>query len=50
MHDLIVADKEDARIQALFCDWQRALESKGLKISVHKTETMICGKTNETLM
>ena len=31
--DLIVADKEEARIQTRFTDWQRALESEGFKIN-----------------
>ena len=47
--DLIVADKEDAGIQTRFTDWYRALESKGLKININKTETVVCTKTNKTL-
>ena len=34
---IIVADKEEAGIQARFSDWQWALESKELKINVKKT-------------
>src|SRR6218665_2260301 len=49
-NDLIVADKEEAGIQVRFSDWQWALENKGLKINIKKTETMVCAKTNETLM
>ena len=48
--DLIVADEEEAGIQTRFTDWQEALESKGLKININKTETMVCSKTDETLM
>ena len=47
--DLIAADKEEAEIQTGFTDWQ-ALESKGLKININKTETMVCANSKETLM
>jgi len=30
-------------------EWQKALESKGLKVNVNKTETMICVKIEEPL-
>jgi len=48
--DLIVADKEEAKLQARFFDWPSALESKGFKIDIKKTETMVWVKTNEMLM
>ena len=48
--DLIVADKKEAGLQAHFSDWHWALESKGLKINIKKTEAMVFAKTNETLM
>ena len=48
--DPIVADKGEAEIKTRFTDWQRASESKGYKININYTETMVCVKTNETLM
>ena len=48
--DLIVTVKEDAGIQTCFSYWQGALGSKDTTININKTETMVCDKTNETLM
>lgn len=48
--DLIIADDTAANSQASFSQWQRALESKGLKINTSKTETMVCSRTEEVLV
>src|SRR5688572_6520992 len=48
--NLIVADSEEAGLQTRFTDWQGALESKGLKININKTEAMVCSKTHEKRM
>ena len=48
--DLIVADDSAMNLQARFLGWQKALESKGLKINASKTETMVCAKTDEPLV
>lgn len=48
--DLIVADESAQNSQASFTSWQRALESKGLKINASKTESMVCSRTDEELV
>jgi len=48
--DLIVAEDSAANLQTRFLRWQKALESKGLKINAGKTETMECAKTEESLV
>src|SRR3984885_572296 len=47
---LIVADETKAELQTLFTDWQRELESKELRISIDKTETMVCSRTTEKVV
>ena len=36
-------------MQNRFDDWQKTLESKGLKVNIKKTETMVCFKVAETV-
>jgi len=47
--DLIVAEESSAKFQERFGEWQSTLESKGLKVNVNKTETIICAKIEEPL-
>jgi hypothetical protein len=48
--DLIVAEDSAMNLQTRFLGWQKALESKGLKINAIKTETMVCSKIDEPLV
>jgi len=45
--DLLVAEDSATNLQTRFLGWQKALESKGLKINAGKTETMVCSKIEE---
>jgi len=42
--DLIMSEDSTSNLQTLFSGWQRALESKGLKVNANITETMVCSK------
>jgi len=46
--DLIVVEDSVSNFQTRFSGWQRALESKGLKVK-NKTETMVCSKEDESV-
>src|ERR1700733_2360735 len=48
--DLIIADRTTTGAQTRFTEWQKELESKGLKVNTSKTETMVCSKTEEALV
>ena len=48
--DLILAEDMPLHLQARFNAWQKALESKSLKMNSTKTETMVCSKTHEPLV
>ena len=47
--DLIVAEDSSNSLQLRFGQWQRALETKGLKINSNKTETMVCSGVEESI-
>jgi hypothetical protein len=47
--DLILAEDSASNLQIRFSGWQRALESKGLKVNANKTETMVCSKEDESV-
>jgi len=47
--DLIVAEDSASNLQTRFFGWQRALESKGLKVNTNKTEIMVCPKEDESV-
>ena len=47
--DLIVAEDASTSLQLRFGQWQRALETKGLKINSTKTETMVCSGVEESI-
>ena len=38
-----------AKLQERFGEWQEALERKGLKVNVDKTETILCARAAESL-
>ena len=48
--DLIIADITTTGAQTRFTEWQKELESKGLKVNTSKTETMVCSKIEEALV
>ena len=48
--DLIVAEDSAQNLQTRYLGWQKALESKGLKINASKTETMVCSNSDEPVM
>jgi len=47
--ELIVAEDSASNLQTKFNRWQMALESKGLKMNVGKTESKVCSKLEEPL-
>jgi len=47
--DLIVAEDSASNLQTCFSGWQRALESKGLRVNTNETEIMVCSKEDESV-
>ena len=48
--DLIVAQDSAHKLQTRYLVWQKALESKDLKVNANKTETIVCSNDDESVV